>query len=184
MNAEALREALEGNRNEYIYETTNEIIQAKKIRLFQGMGMSREEISQTMNILKEYKWIESLRELIEGRYLRWIDTRISEEENYFVERGGIFCRLEKASTKGKKKARLDDVSDDVSNNDDDEQDENEEDDEDLDNQEELYAICRNIGGKHFKLQMGSFLLFQKLTQQEQIILRAIDMLLRERRQRK
>lgn len=149
MNAQALQNALNNNRNEAIYETSNEIIQTVKRDLFRSLDMTNAQMTNFMNILREYKYIESVNELIPGRYLRWIDTRISANDNYFVERGGLFCNV--------------DVGEDA---------------------DEMFAICRNIGGQYFKLRMGDFLFFQKLTRQEQVILRAIDMLILEQRRRR
>lgn len=37
-----------------------------------------------------------------------------------------------------------------------------------------YCLCKNIYGNHFQIKMESNLIFQKLTQQEQVLLHALD----------
>lgn len=46
----------------------------------------------------------------------------------------------------------------------------------IDDEKGIQIICKNMYGKHFQLNFDSNLFFQKLTSQELILLRAIDLL--------
>jgi hypothetical protein len=147
MELEYLKNALDNDQNNAIYDETNSSILAKKKNVLSQFDLSKKKISELMEKLKQYRYVEDLNDLRTGSYLRWVYIGEDENENEFFDnddedfhlnKGAIFCET-KIDAEG------------------------------------LYIICKTYQGKFFQFPMnGDYIFFQKLSAQEQTILNTID----------
>ena len=99
--------------------------------------MPRNETIELMKKLKDYKYVDEMKDLKYGTYLRWIP--IDDPENIHLKKGDLFCEM---------KVKEDGV----------------------------YIVCKNYGynRKYFQIKLDENLIFQKLTEQELVLLSALD----------
>jgi hypothetical protein len=114
---------------------TNEKIKKIKIEILKELSLSRAQMLEYMEKLKQYRYIDEMNELKYGSFIRWIP--ISDPDNLPLKQGGIFCDL-KITDKG------------------------------------VYVLCKSFGHRHYQFKMDESLIFQKLTDQEQVLLSALD----------
>jgi hypothetical protein len=147
MELEYLKHALDNEQNNAIYDETNASILSKKKNVLSQFDLSKKKMSELMEKLKQYRYVEDLNDLRTGGYLRWVYIGEDENDNEFFDndnedfhlnKGAIFCETKIES-------------------------------------EGLYVICKTYQGKFFQFPMnGDYLFFQKLSAQEQTILNTID----------
>jgi hypothetical protein len=147
MELEYLKNALDNEHNNAIYDETNASILAKKKNVLSQFDLSKKKIAELMEKLKGYRYVEDLNDLRTGAYLRWVyigedenDNELfdNDNEDFHLNKGAIFCET-KVEVDG------------------------------------LYIICKTYQGRFFQFPMnGDYIFFQKLSAQEQTILNTID----------
>ena len=137
MDVEKLLKALDDDSNENLLNFTTLKLREMILKILKELNLPKTETLDLMKKLKEYKFVDEMKDLKYGTYLRWIP--IIEPENIHLTRGAIFCEIK--------------VKDDG-----------------------VYVICKNFGynKKHFHIKLDENLIFQKLTEQELVLLSALD----------
>ena len=107
------------------------------LKILKELQLPRNETIELMNKLKGYKYVDEMKDLKYGTYLRWIP--IDDPEDIHLTKGALFCEMN---------VKVDGV----------------------------YIICKNYGysRKHFQIKLDENLIFQKLTEQELVLLSALD----------
>ena len=131
-----LEKSLENNNNKNISNLTFNKINNEKINIINDLNLSKKDSKNIVKRLKDYQYIDELPQLVEGRYIRWIN--ITNPQNISLTNGGILCEIK--------------IEDFVS------------------------LVMKNNMNRFFQINLDENLIFQKLTDQEKIILYAIDML--------
>jgi hypothetical protein len=144
---EYLKNALDNDHNNAIYDETNASIVEKKKQVFSQFDLSRKKLVTLLKQLKDYRYVEDLNDLRSGSYLRWVyigeaenDAELFDDDNedFHLNKGAIFCETKVQS-------------------------------------EGLSIVCKTYTGRSFQFPMnGDYLFFQKLSSQEQTILNTID----------
>lgn len=146
MNYKLLQEALQNENNDAIYDLSFDNIKKIKKDILNQLDLTQKELSALMSKLKEYKYVDDLNDLRTGSYIRWIYIGNDETHDEYMED-------EYYLNKG---AIYCDVNI---------------------TEDGMFIVCKSFSGKHFNLSMnGDYFLFQKLSQQEILILKAIDQL--------
>ena len=107
------------------------------LKILKELQLPRNETLDLMKKLKYYKYVDEMKDLKYGTYLRWIP--IDDPEDIQLTKGALFCEM---------KVKEDGV----------------------------YIICKNYGfnRKYFQIKLDENLIFQKLTEQELVLLSALD----------
>jgi hypothetical protein len=147
MELEYLKNALDNEQNNAIYDETNASILAKKKKVLSQFDLSKAKMSILLKQLTNYRYVEDLNDLRTGAYLRWVyigdaenDNELFDDDNedFHLNKGAIFCET-KIQADG------------------------------------LYIVFKTYTGRSFQFPMsGDYLFFQKLSSQEQTILNTID----------
>lgn len=123
--------------NENIMNFNRNKIEDDKINILNEIELSNKVKKNLLKKLKDYRFIDELKDLIIGRYIRWIN--IGDNENLNLKNGGIICNIE-----------IDDLKDKIN------------------------IICKNRFNNFFQLNFANSLIFQKITNQELIVLLALE----------
>jgi hypothetical protein len=149
MELEYLKRSLDNDQNNSIYDETNASIISKKKNVLLQFDLSKKKISELMEKLKTYRYVEDLNDLRTGSYLRWVYIGEEENDNEFFDKDDEDFHLNKGAVFCETKINIDG----------------------------LYIICKTYQGKFFQFPMnGDYIFFQKLSSQEQTILNTIDAL--------
>ena len=137
MDTKNLLKALDDDTNEALMNFTSKQLREMILKILKELQLPRNETIDLMKKLKDYKYVDEMKDLKYGTYLRWIS--INDPEDIQLTKGGIFCEM---------KVKEDGV----------------------------YIICKNYGynRKHFQIKLDENLIFQKLTEQELVLLSALD----------
>ena len=137
MDTKNLLKALDDDTNEALMNFTTKQLREMILKILKELQLPRNETLDLMKKLKDYKYVDEMKDLKYGTYLRWIS--INDPEDIQLTKGGIFCEM---------KVKEDGV----------------------------YIICKNYGynRKHFQIKLDENLIFQKLTEQELVLLSALD----------
>lgn len=137
MDTKNLLKALDDDTNESLMNFTTKQLREMILKILKELQLPRNETIDLMKKLKDYKYVDEMKDLKYGTYLRWIS--INDPEDIQLTKGGIFCEM---------KVKEDGV----------------------------YIICKNYGynRKHFQIKLDENLIFQKLTEQELVLLSALD----------
>jgi hypothetical protein len=137
MDVNKLLKALDDESNENLMNFTTIKLREMILKILKELNLPRNETLDLMKKLKEYKYVDEMKDLKYGTYLRWIP--IDNPENIHLTKGAIFCEMK--------------VKDDG-----------------------VYIICKNFGYNrtHFQIKIDENLIFQKLTEQELVLLSALD----------
>jgi hypothetical protein len=73
LNIDQLLDALDDEKNDSILKHTPQEINDTKYNLFKSLNLTEENISDLLNRLNDYRFIENIDDLIEGSYIRWIN---------------------------------------------------------------------------------------------------------------
>ena len=131
-----LKKSLENDCNKNISKLTFTSINKEKEDVIKELGMTKKDTKDLLNRLKEYQYIDELPNLVEGRYIRWINIT---NPNYIkLTNGGILCEI-----------KMEDY---------------------------VTLVMKNSMNRFFQINLDENLIFQKLTEQEKIILYAIDLI--------
>ena len=145
LDIDKLMNALENDNNESIVELDMKNISAIKNDLLQQLPITSEELKKLNKQLKSYRFVDNVKEINYGNYIRWIQLKkfINNNNNnnnnnnkIKLTNGGFICDMK------------------VINN-------------------IVYIYCKNSMNMIFNLTLDDNIIFQKLNSQEQVILSAI-----------
>jgi hypothetical protein len=91
MNVEALLKALDNEENEKFFNLTKIKINEMKQEILSELHLSKDEIKNLMQKLKEYSYVDEMNELKYGAFIRWIP--IKDPDNVYLTPGGILCEI-------------------------------------------------------------------------------------------
>jgi hypothetical protein len=154
MDIQALDKALENQENASIMQTSHSEIKKKKNDILQKLQLKGTVLKTMHATLIGYKYIENIDELTVGRYIRWISLK--RPDHISLTNGAHVCNIS-----------IQNYADD---------------DDDWDQDEEECKTCvrckvvRNRKPLFFNLNFDENLVFQKITEQEWIILDALSAL--------
>jgi hypothetical protein len=158
MDIQALDKALENEENASIMQTSHSEIKKKKNDILQKLQLKGTVLKRMHATLIGYKYIDNIDDLIIGRYVRWISLK--RPDHISLTNGAHVCNI--------------DIQYNAQNDDDD--DDNDDDNQDEDNEYKIRIRCkvvRNGRPSFFNLNFDENLVFQKITEQEWIILDAL-----------
>ena len=86
-----LEKALNNDNNENITNLTFKDVNQKKQIILEDLQLSNNELKKMLKNLEDYKYIDELPELQDGRYIRWIN--LSNPDNLKLTNGGVLCDI-------------------------------------------------------------------------------------------
>jgi hypothetical protein len=131
-----LEKSLNNNNNKNISTLTFDDINKEKELIINELNLSKKNTNELLKKLKDYQFIDEYPQLIEGRYIRWIN--ITNPDHITLATGGILCEIK--------------INDSI------------------------VLIMKNKNNVFFQIKLDETLVFQRLTNQEKIILYAIDLI--------
>lgn len=131
-----LEKSLNNNNNKNISTLTFDTINKEKELIINELKLSKKNRNELLKKLKDYQFIDEYPQLIEGRYIRWIN--ITNPDYIKLTNGGILCEIK--------------INDSIT------------------------LLMKNKNNVFFQIKLDECLLFQRLTNQEKIILYAIDLI--------
>lgn len=129
-----LEKALTNETNEDIAKLTYNYINTQKNDIITNLQLPKKTTKELLKKLEDYRSVDELQELIEGRYLRWI--KLTDPENIKLTTGGILCEI-----------KIEDS---------------------------IVLVLKNNMNRFFQINLDENLIFQRFSDQERIILYAID----------
>ena len=130
-----LEKSLTNECNKNISKLTFDTINKNKHDIISDLYLNKREKDTLLKQLKDYQYIDELPDLVEGRYIRWIN--IINPHNIKLTNGGILCEIKK--------------------------------------EDYVTLVMKNKMNRFFQINLDENLIFQKLTDQEKVILYAIDL---------
>ena len=130
-----LEKSLTNECNKNISKLTFDDINKNKLNIISDLYLNKREKDILLKQLKDYQYIDELPDLVEGRYIRWIN--IIDPHNIKLTNGGILCEI-----------KMEDY---------------------------VTLVMKNKMNRFFQINLDENLIFQKLTDQEKVILYAIDL---------
>ena len=137
MEIDELLSALNNENNEDIVDLDFSTIATNKNKILQQLNLKRADLIIFQKKLKEYRFIDDIKNLKFGGYVRWISLK--NPEHIKLTNGGIICDMKE-------------INDDI------------------------HIRCKNNMNMIFQIKLSEVILFQKLTNQEKIILKAMKYL--------
>ena len=131
-----LETSLNNNNNKNISKLTFDTINKEKGLIINELNLLKKNTNELLKKLKDYQYIDEYPQLIEGRYIRWIN--ITNPDHIKLTNGGILCEIK--------------INDSIS------------------------LLMKNKNNVFFQIKLDENLVFQRLTNQEKIILYAIDLI--------
>ena len=131
-----LEKILTNETNENITNQTFQEIDEKKSEIIDELGLIKKVNNNLLKKLHEYRYIDEMTDLQNGRYIRWIN--LTKPDNIILTTGGILCEIK--------------IEDSV------------------------ILVLKNNMNRFFQINMDENLIFQRLSDQERIILYALDYL--------
>ncbi len=137
MNIELLQEALQNDNNLSIINTNIQEIKAQKNDILQQLGLKKTDLKEFHSKLKDYRYIDDIKDLNYGNNIRWISLK--NIDNVKITNGAVLCDI-KILDKG------------------------------------LSLCLKTFNNRYFTIYLNENLIFQKISDQEKILLKAIDYL--------
>ena len=137
MNIELLQEALQNDNNLNIINTNIQEIKAQKNDILQQLGLKKTDLKQFHSKLKDYRYIDDIKDLNYGNNIRWISLK--NIDNVKITNGAVLCDI-KILDKG------------------------------------LSLCLKTFNNRYFTIYLNENLIFQKISDQEKILLKAINYL--------
>tara|TARA_B000000557_G_C20655155_1_gene392210 strand:- start:10 stop:432 length:423 start_codon:yes stop_codon:yes gene_type:complete len=131
-----LEKSINNENNKNISNKTFDNINNEKNEVLKNLHLSKKDTNILIKKLKDYQYIDEFQELIEGRYIRYIN--LLNPNNIKLSNGGILCEI-----------KIEDY---------------------------ITLVLKNNMNKFFQINLDENLIFQKLSDQEKIILYAIDVI--------
>ena len=139
MDIDKLLHALNNDNNEPIVDLDYVKIAKAKNDILQQLNLPRQDLAALHKKLKPYRYVDDLKDLRYGSYIRWISLK--NPTDIKLTTGGIICDL-KPTEQG----------------------------------DDIHIKCKNNMHRLFQIKMSEIILFQKLSEQEQVILKALKLL--------
>lgn len=130
-----LEKSLTNESNKNITNLTFDNINKNKQAIISDLYLTKREKVTLLKQLKDYQYIDEFPDLVEGRYIRWIN--IINPQDIKLTNGGILCEI-----------KIEDY---------------------------VTLVMKNKMNRFFQINLDENLIFQKLTDQEKVILYAIDL---------
>ena len=137
MDEELLKKALDNDKNEVILQMDTEKVMKAKNDILEQFNFTKKDLKLIQKKLKNYRFIDDIKELHYGSYIRWISLKTPD--NIRLTNGGIVCDMKQ-------------VNDDIR------------------------IVCKNNMNRFFQLKMSENIIFQKVSDQERILLHVMDYL--------
>jgi hypothetical protein len=138
LNVEDLLYALDNDNNTGVSGLTSSKIKKEKNDVLQKLQLSRDELKDLHTRLANYRYIDELNGLQEGRYIRWIPLNIENTEIKLTKGAYLVNVVVK--------------------------------------EDGVYLVCRNMRHQSVAVKFDNVLIFQMLSEQEKILIKAIDIL--------
>jgi len=137
MNIELLQEALQNDNNLSIINTNIQEIKAQKNDILQQLGLKKTDLKEFHSKLKDYRYIDDIKDLNYGNNIRWISLKNIDDVK--ITNGAVLCDI-KILDKG-------------------------------------VGLClKTFNNKYFTIYLNQNLVFQKISDQEKLLLKAINYL--------
>ena len=137
MDIDKLLSALNNETNEDIVDLDFATIATNKNKILQQLKLKKADLLLFQKKLKEYRFIDDIKYLKFGSYIRWISLKNPEQLK--LTNGGIICDIKE-------------INDDI------------------------HIKCKNKMNMLFQIKLSEVIVFQKLNNQEQVILNAMKYL--------
>ena len=137
MDEDLLKKALDNEKNEVILKLDTEKVMKAKNDILEQLNFTKKDFKLIQKKLKNYRFIDDIKELHYGSYIRWISLKTPD--NIRLTNGGIVCDMKQ-------------VNDDIR------------------------IVCKNNMNRLFQLKMSENIIFQKVSDQERILLHVMDYL--------
>ena len=134
MDIELLKKALENEDNLSIIETNIQEIKNEKNDILQKIGLDKNNLKQFHKKLKNYRYIDNIKDLKYGSQIRWINLK--KINDIKITNGANLCDI-KINDKG------------------------------------IALILSGFNKQYFTIYMAENIIFQKISDQEEILLKAI-----------
>lgn len=138
LDVEELLYALDNENNTGVAGLTASKIKNEKNDVLQKLQLSKEELNDFHRRLADYRYVDEINQLQEGRYIRWIPLNIETAEIKLAT-GAVLVKI-------------------------------------FLNKDGVMLICKNAIRKSVILKFDNILVFQKLSPQEQILVKALTLL--------
>ena len=140
IDEEYLIDALENENNETIIGLTSSKIKEVKNDVLQKLQLKRDKIKNMHEKLKDYRYVDEIKDINYGCYIRWINLKSITPENIndIKLTMGAFVTDIRVTDNG------------------------------------ILISCVNIFKKHISIRFDEHLIFQKLTDQEHVILNVLN----------
>ena len=138
INVEVLLNALDNENNTGVAGLTSSKIKKEKNDILQKLQLSGKELKDLHTRLKDYRYINELKDLQVGRYIRWIPLN-TETADIKLTKGAILVNV-------------------------------------FINDDGAVLVCNNTYKQPIIIKFDRVLIFQKLSEQEEILVAAIDFL--------
>tara|TARA_Y100000389_G_scaffold144318_1_gene142655 strand:- start:14967 stop:15389 length:423 start_codon:yes stop_codon:yes gene_type:complete len=131
-----LNKSINNENNKNITNKTFKDINDEKVDVLKNLNISKKDTNNLIKKLKDYQYIDEFQELIQGRYIRYIN--LLNPNNIKLSNGGLLCEI-----------KIEDY---------------------------VALVLKNNLNKFFQINLDENLIFQKLSDQEKIILYALDVI--------
>jgi hypothetical protein len=91
MDVDKLLQALDNEENSKFLNLTTKKINEMKQEILSELHLTKEEIKELMQKLKEYAYVDEMSELRYGAFIRWIP--IKDPDNIHLTAGGLLCEI-------------------------------------------------------------------------------------------
>jgi hypothetical protein len=137
MDEELLKKALDNEKNEGILKLDTQKLSKEKNDILEQLNLTKKDLKVIQKKLKNYRFIEDIKELHYGSYIRWISLK--NPDNIRLTNGGIVCDMKEVNS-------------------------------------DIHIVCKNNMNRLFQLKMSENIIFQKVSDQEKILLHVMDYL--------
>jgi hypothetical protein len=137
MDEELLKKALDNEKNEGILKLDTQKLSKEKNDILEQLNLTKKDLKVIQKKLKNYRFIEDIKELHYGSYIRWISLK--NPDNIRLTNGGIVCDMKEVNS-------------------------------------DIHIVCKNNMNRLFQLKMSENIIFQKVSDQEKILLQVMDYL--------
>ena len=137
MDEELLKKALDNEKNEGILKLDTQKLSKEKNYILEQLNLTKKDLKVIQKKLKNYRFIEDIKELHYGSYIRWIS--LNTPDNIRLTNGGIVCDMKEVNS-------------------------------------DIHIVCKNNMNRLFQLKMSENIIFQKVSDQEKILLHVMDYL--------
>jgi hypothetical protein len=137
MDEELLKKALDNEKNEGILSLDTQKVVKEKNDILDQLNLTKKDLKIIQKKLKEYRFIEDIKELHYGSYIRWISLK--KPDDIRLTNGGIVCDMKEVNS-------------------------------------DINIVCKNNMNRLFQLKMSENIIFQKVSDQEKILLHVMDYL--------